>query len=538
MKKKFTLSLIYWAVSVVTLAQVKSAYIYNTSMPYGTLDIRTQISSTYYYYLQEGITFSYRESAPGVRTNTYRDMTSFESSPYQQGNLRLKNGATDKFIMNYRLLLPQNYQSTYAEGYPLVILMHGGGERGNCYYNNCFHATQAYDPNKNSPPAPTTVDHQLLNNDYNLNIGGKQHLDARNLAGTRLPNDPAMPARAFPGFVLIPQMMNVWDSLNVQDLIRIVRLHCEKYKIDQNRIYIHGLSIGGYAVYEAMKRASWLFAAALPMSAVKDASIFKQNQQDKVSHIPLWAFQGGIDKNPSPVYTQSVMTNFRNAGTVVRYTEYAGMGHSIWNKAYGEADFFTWMLSKNKANIQPHSGNTVIIKSKNQYPKLMLAEGFLAYQWQKDGVVISTAKSNIYTPTVAGTYRARFSRVSYTPTTEAQWNRWSAPIVITESAAAAKASTSDAIVIGSSEAEFFSVEVFPNPTSSENITLQINTSLGQPVEVRLIDQIGKEHYTRSFEGDELKEHQNLKLRLLPDGLYILCVSQGRKQLKQKLIIHN
>jgi hypothetical protein len=398
--KKILAVFLWICIADGSLAQVKSSYLYNTSMPYGTLDIRTKISSTNYYYLLEGQTFAFRESSPGVKTNSYLDMTSWgDSSPYGQGHLRYKNGSSDKFIMNYRLLKPVNYNAGYAEGYPLIVIVHGAVERGNCYYENCYHSNWSYDPNVNSPAAPKTSTHKLLNNDHHLNIGAKQHLAARNLAGSKLPNDPTLASKAFPGFVLMPQMLNVWDATSVQHLIRIVQLHCQKYKIDQNRIYIHGLSIGGYGTYEAIKRASWLFAAALPMSAITDADIFKHSQQAKVAHVPLWVFQGGQDTAPSPSYTNTLVSNLRNAGSVVRYSVYSDLSHNVWNRAYGETEFFKWMLQQSKANISPSKGNLVIIKSKSQYPKLMLAEGFLAYQWEKNGVIISGATSNTYTAT-------------------------------------------------------------------------------------------------------------------------------------------
>ena len=161
MKTTFT-ALFFWVLYISCPAQVKSNYQYNTAMPYGTLDIRTYISSTNYYYLQEGKTFSFRESSPGVRTNTYRDMTGFDSSPYGQGNLRQKYGTSDLFKMNYRLLKPVNYSTTYAEGYPLIVLMHGAVERANCYYSSCYHGGWTYDPNVNSPKAPTTSDRAPL----------------------------------------------------------------------------------------------------------------------------------------------------------------------------------------------------------------------------------------------------------------------------------------------------------------------------------------------------------------------------------------
>ncbi|HET9485928.1 MAG TPA: T9SS type A sorting domain-containing protein [Chryseosolibacter sp.] len=547
MKILFTLSVACLIAGGYCFAQVKSTYQYSTSMPYGTLDIRTRISSTNYYYLQENITFSFRESSPGVRTNTYADMTGWESNPYKQGNLRHRIDTKDQFVMNYRLLFPNGYNSTYADGYPLVVHLHGAVERANCYYQNCYHATPSYTVDANSPPAPKTATHRLLNNDHNLNVGGKQYLDARNLAGTRLPNDPSMPGRAFPGFVIVPQMFNIWDSLQVQDMVRIVRLVAAKYKINQDRIYVQGLSIGGYAVFEAMKRASWLFAAALPMSAVWDANIFKQNQQGRVAHMPVWIFQGGKDTYPTPSWTQNVISGLQKAGAVVRYSLYSDLGHVVWTRAYSQSDYFSWMLKQSKANIHPFAGNTIINKSKSLYPKLMLAEGFLAYQWEKDGVVISTAKANTYTATTPGTYRARFSRKSSYPT-EAQWNKWSPAVKITEvttttavaSASSARTATSEEVAADPENLmaeEDFAFNVYPNPASADNINLQLQGMENLPVEVRIVDQLGRELYKNTFDSPSLSNGQQLTLPTpAKGGVYIVMIDQGGRQLRKKVVL--
>ena len=539
--KRISTIFLFAVLATEAVGQVKASYLYNTSMPYGTLDIRTTISSSQYYYLQENQTFSFRESSPGVRTNTYLDMTSFDSSPYKQGNLRFRNGTKDSFVMNYRLLFPNNYNSTYAEGYPLIVIMHGAVERANCYYNSCYHATPGYTVEANSPPAPKTATHKLLNNDHSLIQGGKQHLDARNLAGTRLPNDPALPARAFSGFVLFAQMFNVWDSLQVQDVIRIVQLHTKKYKIDPNRIYIHGLSIGGYAVYEAIKRAPWLFAAALPMSAVREAgNIFKHNQQAKVVHIPLWVFQGGKDTNPTLSFTNGVVTKFKNAGALVRYTVYSDLGHAVWNRAYSEADFFSWMKSKTKSNIHASKGITTIVRSKSQYPKLMLAEGFFAYQWEKNGVIISTAKSNVYTATSPGTYRARFSRISSAPTAS-QWNKWSAPITITESTTTAAASTfavAEESLMESTD-DVLLVDVYPNPTTSDALNVVVNTSVELPVEIQMLDLMGSTKFERILSQEESGNGLAIALPSgLSTGMYVVLVRQGNRIVKRKVLVRN
>src|SRR5688572_16502715 len=189
MKRKVGLGILLSCICYSVIAQVDTTFIYNTSMPYGTLDLRISKSSTRYYYLQEDVTFSFRESEPGVRSTTYRDMTSWDSSPYKQGNLREKNGSVDQFIMNYRILFPAGYNPSYDPGYPIIIMFHGAGEGGNCWNSNCYWATPSWNPNSNTPPAPPT-ETELLNNDRNLFHGGAQHLNAVKAAGTRSPNDP------------------------------------------------------------------------------------------------------------------------------------------------------------------------------------------------------------------------------------------------------------------------------------------------------------------------------------------------------------
>lgn len=438
-----------WAAIVIscqlTFGQVDTTFIYNTSTPYGTLDIRIAKSSTRYYYLQENKTFSFRESSSGVKTDSYRKMTSWNSSPYTQGNLREKNGSADYFVMNYRLLFPSNYNATYSEGYPLIVMMHGAGERGNCWDSKCYWDTRSWRPTTNSPQAPTTSNHELLNNDHNLLHGGNAHLKARNLAGSRLPNAPDMPSRAFPGFVLFAQNLNGWDIATTQDALRLIRLVSKKYNIDPNRVYVHGLSNGGIGTYEVIKRAPWMFAAALPMSAPTEAGIITRGLVSRVSHIPLWIFQGGIDTAPTPGRTRGYVKTFRDAGAIVRYSEYSNLGHGVWNTAYAEPEFFSWMLNKNKANIHVFAGVSSICESTGQGVRMELAAGFLSYQWERNGTIISGATEARYVATTTGTYRARFSRKKNPGPSD--WNRWSDPVQVTSKSLAKPVITQTGTVV-------------------------------------------------------------------------------------------
>ncbi len=411
-------------VIVSASAQVDTTFIYNNNTPYGSLDIRIANSATWYYYLDEGKTFSYRQSAPGVRTNTFFDMTSWDSSPYTQGNLREKNSSGDFYRLNYRMMSPENYNPTYSPGYPLLLMLGGIEEGGNCSTKGCHFADNSWDPNINNPPAPTSPDSPLLNNDHHLTTGARYHLQAHLAAKGKLPNDPSIPANAWPGFIVLPQHLNGWDVTNAQDAIRLVRLLCKKYNIDKNRIYIQGLSNGGHGAFEIIKRAPWMFAAALTMSPIDDALLNQLKLVPLVAHIPLWVFQGGQDINPYPQKTENTIKKFRDAGMVVRYTKYDSLGHATWNTAYREPDYFTWILGKTKANIHSYSGATTICDANGLL--LELPAGYFAYQWQLNNQTINGATSATFKATSAGTYRARFSRIANP--TEAQWNRWSDPI--------------------------------------------------------------------------------------------------------------
>jgi hypothetical protein len=428
--KKLVGLIIFLSASITSFAQVDTTFIYNPNTPYGVLDIRIAEASNRYWYLQENVTFSFRESLPGVKTNTFVDMTSWDSSPYSQGNMRKRSGTTDQFQMNYRLLFPTNYNPNLAAGYPIIVMLHGAGERANCWDLTCYWSDRNWRPTTNTPAAPTTSNHQLLNNDHNLSHGGSPHLTARNLAGGLPPDDPALDPRAFPGFVLFPQNLNGWESVSSNDVIRLIRLVVKKYKVDPDRIYVHGLSNGGQGVYDVIKRAPWLFAAALPMSAVNEASLISRGLVPTVAHIPLWTFQGGQDINPTPAKTEGFVKTFKEAGMDVRYTLYPNLGHGTWNTAYAEPDFFTWMLAKNKSRVHVFFNNPKVCTTNGQGAKLGFAAGFLGYQWEKDGVIIPGATAFEYIATEPGVYRGRFARKANP--SESDWNDWSQAVTVTD----------------------------------------------------------------------------------------------------------
>jgi hypothetical protein len=206
----------------------------------------------------------------------------------------------------------------------------------------------------------------------------------------------------------------------------MLRLMIKKYNIDENRVYIEGISNGGHGMYEALKRAPWLFAAAIGMSPIDDGFVNIQGMAPAIAHIPLWIFQGGFDQTPYPSKTRRYVQQFRAAGADVRLTLYPELGHGTWNTAFKEPDFFTWMLGKNKTDIHSFEKSKVICSEEGT--KLEVGPGFKAYQWQFNGTTIAGADSSVYFAKAPGSYKVRFARVENP--TEGQWTGWSDAIAL------------------------------------------------------------------------------------------------------------
>lgn len=410
-------------------SQPDTTYIFNRSGAFGPLDIRIAKSSNEHYYLEEGATFSFREHN-GIKTNAYLDMTAWDSEAYLQGNMRLTNpGGSNKFVMNFRYLMPPDYDEDYQPGYPLVIVLHGLHESANCARAKCYHGTVAYDPNVNTPEAPSDQSYPLLNNDYNLIHGGLNYLEAHRMTGSSFPNDPALPANAFPGFVVFPQNLNGWDVAAAEDAIRLVRLFSRKYNVDENRIYINGISNGGRGAYEVLKRAPWMFAAAVLFSAADDASIIAQKAESRIVGLPLWIFQGEIDELPTQKQTEGYIRKFRDAGAVIRYTLYEQIGHGTWNKGFSEPDFFGWMLRQKKNNLHVFAGNPAICSTTGEGASLAMPAGYRQYEWKFNDEILSAESKPAYTAYMPGEYRGRFRRSS---DENSKWNEWSEPVTVVE----------------------------------------------------------------------------------------------------------
>lgn len=216
----------------------------------------------------------------------------------------------------YRLLKPKNYDENQA--YPLVILLHGSGERGNDNEAQLTHGAEVYatDEAMEKYPCFVMVPQCPAKKGWANMKFDKEAEEFQLRSGMR------------------PEMQLVIETL---DQLR------KTYNIDENRLYITGLSMGGFGTFDICMRKPDLFAAAAPVCGGGDTT-----QAALIKDIPMWVFHGADDNTVSVNLSRSMVQAIKEAGGNPKYTEYPGVGHNSWNNAYSEPDFLPWLFAQKK----------------------------------------------------------------------------------------------------------------------------------------------------------------------------------------------
>jgi len=117
----------------------------------------------------------------------------------------------------------------------------------------------------------------------------------------------------------------------------------ENPDIDPKRIYITGLSMGGFGTFDLMMRRPDLFAAGLPLCGGADPAF-----ADRIKNIPIWAFHGRLDEAVYPKYDWQIVDALQKAGGKVKYTEYSTLSHNIWDITYYNPAVLEWLFAQRK----------------------------------------------------------------------------------------------------------------------------------------------------------------------------------------------
>ncbi|MDB5116681.1 MAG: phospholipase [Mucilaginibacter sp.] len=114
-------------------------------------------------------------------------------------------------------------------------------------------------------------------------------------------------------------------------------------KVDPKRIYVTGLSMGGFATWEILQREDGKFAAAIPICGGGDLTYAA-----KFTNLPLWIFHGDADKTVPVTRSRDMVAAITRAGGNPKYTEYPGVGHDAWGRTYSNPEVWDWLFAQVK----------------------------------------------------------------------------------------------------------------------------------------------------------------------------------------------
>ncbi|HBF37619.1 MAG TPA: phospholipase [Firmicutes bacterium] len=219
-------------------------------------------------------------------------------------------------VLPYRLLKPIAEDLAGPKKYPLILFLHGTGERGS-------------DNKKQLKYIAEVFEQPALRQKYPCFVmvpqcpAGQNWVEKESYSGTV----PISPKPAKP----------LWQTMELLHGLQ------NELPVDSNRIYIIGVSSGGSGVWDLIARYPHMFAAAAPFCGSGD-----DQKANLMVDTPIWAFHGGRDILVNPNTTRAMIKAILKAGGHPRYTEYPNLFHNIWNKAFHDPAFFEWLFQQKR----------------------------------------------------------------------------------------------------------------------------------------------------------------------------------------------
>ena len=152
-----------------------------------------------------------------------------------------------------------------------------------------------------------------------------------------------------PSFVFAPQCPDDtkgWNGEYMDDVLGLVKAAVEHLPVDPDRLYITGLSMGGFGTFQAIAQAPDLFAAAVPVCGGG-----RPGTARAIKDVAIWAHHGEADPTVSVELTRRMVTALEEVKGNVRYTEYdeaSGIKHDAWTPCYSNPEVFEWMFAQRK----------------------------------------------------------------------------------------------------------------------------------------------------------------------------------------------
>jgi predicted peptidase len=209
---------------------------------------------------------------------------------------------TESVNLNYLLFLPEGYDANAAKRWPMILFLHGAGERGTNVWKVATHG-----PPKNVATHPD-----------------------------------------FPFIVVSPQCAerHVWSR---DVLLALLDEITAKYAVDTNRVYLTGLSMGGYGTWDLGMTYPERFAAIVPICGggqLLSVILSSREKGRAFKTLGVWAFHGGKDPTVPLEESQRMVNALKKVGVKdVQLTIYPDAGHDSWTEAYKNPELYEWLLT-------------------------------------------------------------------------------------------------------------------------------------------------------------------------------------------------
>jgi predicted peptidase len=202
---------------------------------------------------------------------------------------------TVKVMMKYLLYLPKDYRQ--KDSWPLMLFLHGAGERGD----------DLELVKKHGPPK--------------LIEAGKD----------------------FPLIVVSPQCPQErwWEPVELATLLDEI---VEKHKVDKDRIYVTGLSMGGFGTWSLAAYQPGRFAAIVPICGGGEPLVTML-----FAHVPAWVFHGAKDPVVPLERSEKMVEAMKKFGGNLKFTVYPEAGHDAWTETYANPQLYQWLLQQKRA---------------------------------------------------------------------------------------------------------------------------------------------------------------------------------------------
>ncbi|MBI3416135.1 MAG: prolyl oligopeptidase family serine peptidase [Verrucomicrobia bacterium] len=215
-----------------------------------------------------------------------------------------KRQITTTVSAEYLLYLPHDYDQKKSKRWPLILFLHGAGERGTNVWTVAVHG----------PPK-------------------------------------IVKAKPDFQFIVVSPQCPTGQTWNNDTIMALLDEITAKYKVDKSRVYLTGLSMGGFGSWSLATSHPERFAAVAPICGGGDPIrilLADKQRLEILKSLPIWAFHGAKDNVVKLERSEQMVNAFKKIGNDVKLTVYPEAGHDSWTEAYNNPELYEWFLQHSR----------------------------------------------------------------------------------------------------------------------------------------------------------------------------------------------